>query len=198
MPSRNGNIKKALELGRQLSPQDATTLRLGRDEVLLGLAESDQERSLLAECLAGGWEERPAESRLYNRVALRVVHAEDRAVLTRAEGFRVFLPEAMPEPPVNPQLEQLILDQAAKRAAAEAGVEALQRQLTSGLVELRKLQAKDPKAEHGLLQIQVARLRDDVSQARDAADRESGRLAQLLAIRASRRRAFALAESIKK
>jgi hypothetical protein len=95
--SRNGNIRKSLELGRQLSPQDVDTLRLGRAEVLLGLAESDKERRMVEECLASGWEERPTQTRLYNRLALRVVNEEERQVLARAEGFRILLPEAMPE-----------------------------------------------------------------------------------------------------
>jgi hypothetical protein len=65
------------------------------------------------------------------------------------------------------------------------------------LVELRKLQEKAPKADHAVLRAQLARLREDVTQARDAVDRQSGRLAQLLAIRANRRRAFLLAQSTK-
>jgi len=166
--------------------------------VLVGLAESDKERKLVEECLAAGWDERPAETRLYNRLALRVVNEEDRQVLARAEGFRIFLPEALPEPPVDPQLEPLILDQAAKRAAAEAALEAVQRQLTTGYVELRKLQQKAPKADHAALKAQLTRLKDDVERARDVADRESGRLAQLLQIRADRKRAILLAESTKR
>ena len=134
MGSRNGYIKKARELGPQFSPQDVETLRRGRAEVLLGLAESDKERALLEAALER-WEERPETTRLLNKIALRVQHPEDRYVLTRAEGFRILLPDPMPEPPVDPQLEQLILDQAAKRAASEAAFEAVQRRIERTLVD---------------------------------------------------------------
>jgi hypothetical protein len=143
------------------------------------------------------WEERPEVTRLLNRVALRVEHPEHRQVLTRAEPFRIFLAEATTEPPADPQLEEMILAQAPKRADAEAALDAVRRQLTSRLVELQKLRQRDPKADHAVLRAQVARLREDVQQARDAADRESGRLQQLLTIRANRRRAILLAESTK-
>jgi hypothetical protein len=194
--SRNGYIRKSLELGRQLSPQDVDTLRLGRAEVLLGLAESDKERSQVEECLASGWEERPAQTRLYNRLALRVVDEADRQVLTRAEGFRILLPEAMPEPPVDPQLEQLILDQAARTAAAQAAADATQRLYIAALVRVRKL---DPASDSTkALKIRAAALRQDYEESRDRLDKEQGRLAQLLSLRAERKRRLLLAEATKR
>ena len=194
LTGRNGYIRKALELGRQLSPQDVDTLRLGRAEVLLGLA-TEKERPAVAAAVES-LEERPEASRLLNRIALRVEHPEDRQVLTRADPLRVYLPEPLPEPPADPQLDRLILDQAGKKAAASAAVEAVRRQLTNGLVELSKLRGK--RADTAALRAQLGTLQEDVERARDAEDREAGRLAQLLQIRANRRQAFALAESTKR
>jgi len=192
--SRNGNIRKALELGRQLSPQDVDTLRRGRAEVLLGLAE-EKERPAAAAALES-WEERPEVSRLLNRIALRVEHEDDRAVLARAERFRIYLPEAMPEPPVDPQVERLILEQAARRAAAQAAADATQRLYIAALAQVRKA---DPKATAtAALKVRVAALRQDYEAARDQLDREQGRLSQLLGLRAERKRRLLLAESIKK
>jgi len=140
---------------------------------------------------------RPAVARLCDHVTRRATDNDDRWIMNAARRFMMILPEPLPEPPDDPQLEQLILAQVARRDDGQATLEAVRRQLTTGLVELQRQQQRNPKADHAVLKAQLVRLQQDVEEARDLVDREAGRLAQLLTLRANRRRALALAAATK-
>jgi hypothetical protein len=164
--------------------------------VLERQCKTDAEREIIQEHLAS-FEVRSAVARLCDHLTRRAPDADDRWILETGRRFMAILPEPLPEPPEDPQLEQLILAQVARRDDGQATLEAVRRQLTTGLVELREQQQRKPKADHAVLKAQLVRLQGDVEQARDAVDREAGRLAQLLTIRANRRRALALAAATK-
>jgi hypothetical protein len=194
---KNGRRQRVLDARAPFEEPAKRDLFEEHKDSLLRYVKTDAERELIQEHLTS-FEVRPAVARLCDHLMRRATDPDDQWILDTARKFRRTLPEPQPEPPEDPQLEQLILGQTGKRDDAEAALEAVRRQLTSGLVELTKLRQKAPKADHAVLKAQLARLKEDVQEARDRAEKESGRLQQLLNIRAERRRAFLLAAATKR
>jgi hypothetical protein len=193
MSERNGVKAKALALGPQWPPDDKALLLAARAEVLLALATTDVERSLVTETLARGWEERPVVSQLVGMLARRVVSEDDREILRRADVFRILLPEAPAEPAPDPVLEQLIVEQAARKAQVEAIATTSRDALVAAYVALRK--AKTPGDVAKLREKEVTAV-EAWKHAVAALEFEVGRLSNLLQQRADRRRALALAASV--
>src|SRR4026209_1983738 len=135
----NGNGRRERVLGA-VPPYEPPMLAelFGEYKVVLERhCKTDAEREIIQEHLTG-FEVRPAVARLCDHVTRRATDNDDRWIMNAARRFMMILPEPLPEPPDDPQLEQLILAQVSRRDDGQATLEAVRRQLTTGLLELQR------------------------------------------------------------
>jgi hypothetical protein len=191
----NGRRQRVLDNGPVVEGQAGPDLFEEYKLALLRGTKSEAERELIQECLVG-FEARPPMARLVDAVSRRVTDPDDKFIVDKGGKFLRRLPEEASEPRPDPVIEKEILDAAARKAAAQAAADATQGLWIAGKVALMK--ADPAAAGTAALRVRVAALHQDYQDARDRLDRESGRLQQLLTLRADRKRQLMLAESLKK